>query len=176
MGTIDYSVLLERDYREIPRDYSQIEEGGFEHYCFACSSKNPFSMHLRFFYKPGESEVVTVYKLRKEYCGFPLFSHGGIIATLLDEVIAYASYHELKAFGVTKSMNIQYKQPVYVEKPIFLRARVVHAVEKGGRVEVAAEGSIHAGDNSDGTICAKATAILVILPSESFKDTFINGA
>ncbi|MHA1846052.1 MAG: PaaI family thioesterase [Promethearchaeota archaeon] len=162
--------FLKRGYKQVFRDYPK---DGFEHYCFGCSKANPISMGLTFYGKPGEKEVASIYEVRKEYCGFPAFTHGGIVAVLLDEVLAYATYHVMGKFGITKSLNINYKRPVLIGKKIFIKGEVINIEKSDKKATIHAKGAIFEGTSDKGKICAEATSILVILPPEKFKKTYM---
>src|SRR5512137_1615248 len=106
-GTVDLDGFLQQGYGEVSRVFPVPSE----HKCFGCSPTNPIGLKMRFFGKPGEPIVVTRYAVRENYCGFPLYAHGGIIALMFDEILAYASYHVHHEFGMTKSLNVQFHKP-----------------------------------------------------------------
>ena len=55
------------------------------HGCFACGTENPIGLNLQF-YSEG-SAVCTEISLNKVYEGWEGIAHGGIVSTLLDEVV-----------------------------------------------------------------------------------------
>ena len=59
--------------------------------CFGCGDANPGGMHLAFTFDEERQRVVGRFSLGPEYQGGPGFVHGGIVATLLDEVMSKAS-------------------------------------------------------------------------------------
>jgi len=58
------------------------------HFCFACGTDNPIGLHLHF-YRLGNA-VCTDITLGKYHEGWQDIAHGGIISTLLDEVMSWA--------------------------------------------------------------------------------------
>ena len=168
MNGIDILDLLENGYEVVARDYP--EDDGFEHICFGCSPDNPYGMNLVFYGEPGGNTIVTRYIVRQEYCGFPLFTHGGIIGVLFDELLAYVCYHVAGNFGMTKSMEIKYKKPVEIGKVHFITGEVVNTEKyKDKGLLASTRGKIYQGTDDSGKVCATATADLVVLHKEKLK-------
>jgi len=91
--------------------------------CFGCGTDNPIGMKLAF-EKDGDS-VVCRSRLKPEYAGYREFVHGGVVATLLDEAMGWALVHASGNYGVTRNLQVTYRRPVAVDKPVVLRGRVV---------------------------------------------------
>jgi uncharacterized protein (TIGR00369 family) len=125
------------------------------HRCFACGKDNPIGLKLQF--TPTPEGVRAEFIPTKEYEGFRDIIHGGIIATLLDEAIAWAC----RAFdvdAVTGEITVRYKKPLITDKPV----TVYGIVEKNrGKLFV---GSAYIQDKN-GTIIATATAKMIRVPS-----------
>jgi uncharacterized protein (TIGR00369 family) len=96
-------------------------DGGFDG-CFGCSSSNPVGLKLEF-ERVGDN-VLSRATVSREYAGYRAFAHGGVVATMLDEAMGWAMLHIAGYYGVTKSLNVTYRRPVPVERPIALSARV----------------------------------------------------
>jgi uncharacterized protein (TIGR00369 family) len=97
---------------------------GIEGYnCFGCSPDNSSGLQLSFV-EEGE-ELVSVWTPKSFFQGYHDVLHGGIQATLMDEIASWVVYVKLDASGVTSSMNVRYLKPVYVtDTRLTLRARV----------------------------------------------------
>lgn len=120
-------------------------------YCFACGGENPIGLKLKF--APTSNGVETKFVPSQLYEGFQNIIHGGIIATVLDEAIAWAC----RRFGVdavTGELTVRYKKPLFTNS-------LVHVV---GLIE-AQRGKLLYGKayikDADGTIIASATAKMV---------------
>ncbi len=85
----------------------------FSDYCFACGEKNPIGLHLKII--DTENGVKTEFIPIKEYEGYKGILHGGIIATILDEMVAWACIKK-GYIGVTAELNIKYKRPMVLGK------------------------------------------------------------
>lgn len=90
--------------------------------CFACGEDNPIGLHLKFD-TVGAGEVRARTVLAPDFQGWRGFAHGGIVMTLIDEVMAHAAGAAGQR-GVSASMNVRFRKPVPLGVPIELRARV----------------------------------------------------
>jgi acyl-coenzyme A thioesterase PaaI-like protein len=58
------------------------------HNCFACGTANPIGLNLQF-YRFGDA-VYSDITLGKNHEGWENVAHGGIVSTLLDEVMSWS--------------------------------------------------------------------------------------
>ena len=84
--------------------------------CFACGSRNPFGLRLRF-ERDGE-RVVTRFAAREEYQGFPGYLHGGVIVALLDEVMSRVSLVMDDRWTMTAGMDVRFRKPVLIGQDV----------------------------------------------------------
>nr|NQU90560.1 PaaI family thioesterase [Bacteroidota bacterium] len=92
--------------------------------CFGCSPDNPNGLHLHFI---DEGEYLTAaWEPNPVFQGYHGVLHGGIQATLMDEIASWYVYAKLETAGVTSKMNVRYKQPVYVNKGSLLLKAKLH--------------------------------------------------
>jgi acyl-coenzyme A thioesterase PaaI-like protein len=88
--------------------------GRFEfapHNCFACGTLNAGGLGLDLHVEPGRSWVDLALDGRFE--GWEGVIHGGILCTILDEVMAWALVGE-DNWGVTARMAVDFRRPVTV--------------------------------------------------------------
>ncbi|HIE06012.1 MAG TPA: PaaI family thioesterase [bacterium (Candidatus Stahlbacteria)] len=91
-------------------------------YCFACGMKNPIGLKLQFEEKDGWTHFKTT--LNEEYQGWSEIAHGGIVCTLLDEVMVWAAY--IKGIeAVTGEITVRFRNPAPIGLEIEGRARIV---------------------------------------------------
>ncbi|MFO7739084.1 MAG: PaaI family thioesterase [Desulfatiglandaceae bacterium] len=86
------------------------------HYCFACGTANPIGLDLQF-YRRGDT-VCSDIRLSRYHEGWENIAHGGIISTLLDEIMSWAVMCAKKSFFVTRKMSVKYIKNVPIEKPL----------------------------------------------------------
>lgn len=100
---------------------------GDEQTCYGCGPNNPRGLKLRFAVE-GDS-VVTTYTPSEGEDGPPGIFHGGLQATLCDEVAGWGLVGLLGRMGFTTSMNVRYMRPVRLGVPVEARAKI--ASQKG---------------------------------------------
>lgn len=92
--------------------------------CFACGTNNPIGLRLSF--EESERFLHAEWMPTKEYQGYINVLHGGIIATLLDEIGAWCIYVKAGTSAVTSILSVKYLKPVYLSKgKIKLDAEVI---------------------------------------------------
>jgi acyl-coenzyme A thioesterase PaaI-like protein len=125
--------------------------------CFGCGQKNPFGLKLNFTW--DSSVARAEFTPTKFYQGWPGLLHGGIIATLLDEVMSYAVRFSGFDF-VTAKMQTNFKRPIFIEEPLVITGSVT--TKKGKLVETKASIFL-----PDGALMADGTGSFVIIESSS---------
>ena len=105
------------------------------HNCFACGELNAHGLHLEL--HAGEGRCWTELELPRRFEGWEGIAHGGIVSTILDEVMAWAIV-EQDAWGVTARMTVEFRRPVRVATRIRAEGWVVRArrrvIETAGRI------------------------------------------
>ena len=79
-------------------------------YCFCCGPENPIGLKLAF-EATGQGGMRTVWTPRKEHQGFKDIVHGGLVATVLDEVMIRLLY-EQGIHAVTAGLETKLMKPV----------------------------------------------------------------
>lgn len=96
--------------------------------CFGCSPKNMIGVRMRFF-EDNEldpmGDIVSVWKPTQHHQSWINTLHGGVQATLLDEICGWVVFKKLNTSGVTAKMDLRYKQAVPTNQGVLvLRARL----------------------------------------------------
>jgi acyl-coenzyme A thioesterase PaaI-like protein len=119
--------------------------GRFEfaaHNCFACGTLNAGGLGLDLHVEPGRSWVELA--LDRRFEGWEGVIHGGILCTILDEVMAWALVGE-DNWGVTARMAVDFRRPVEVEVPIRAEGWITRSrrriVDTAGHIVDAATGA-----------------------------------
>jgi acyl-coenzyme A thioesterase PaaI-like protein len=81
------------------------------HSCFACGELNAHGLQLAL-HSDGE-RCWTELRLRADYEGWHGIAHGGIVCTILDEVMAWALIGT-DSWGLTARMSVEFKHPVSI--------------------------------------------------------------
>lgn len=124
----------------------------FDHACFGCGDDNPIGLHLRF--STTNDGVRAAFTPEPAHQGFDGIVHGGIISTVLDEAMAWATT-SAGVWTVTAEMSVRFKHPLSVGESTTVIAEVT---ENRGRI-VATTGELTR--DRDGAVVASATATFV---------------
>lgn len=127
-----------------------------EYNCFGCSPTNPLGLRMEF-HEQGE-EIVSTWSPGTNYQGFHDILHGGIQATMMDEIASWVVFMKLDTAGVTYSMKTLYRRPVRISKgPVTLRARLSQQKRSIATIEVKLM-------DGTGTPCSEAQVNYFVLP------------
>ena len=132
--------------------------------CFACGRQNPIGLKLEFYEGSGPDQVQAEFAVPDEFQGYPGTVHGGIVATILDEVsgravMASTSDDNLMA---TLKISVRYLRPTPTATPLVAVGRVKRLGGRGARVV----GEIRL---ADGTVTAECESLLASVPEELLK-------
>ena len=110
-------------------------EGTFEfepHRCFACGELNDQGLQLAIHTDPRGSWTETT--LEPRFQGWEAVAHGGIVCTLLDEVMAWAVIGR-GTWGVTARLNVTFRRPIPVGSAVRAEGWVVDENRRAHRAE-----------------------------------------
>jgi len=80
------------------------------HSCFVCGDSNPAGFHLR---SATDGNIVRAkFTFSPAHVGFKETVHGGLTATLLDELMTWACAVQTRRFAYCAELNVRYVQPV----------------------------------------------------------------
>lgn len=141
--------------RALPADATPLQVRR-DHYCFGCGGQNPHGLKLRFFANP-DGAVWTYWTPNRENEGFTGIAHGGIITTVLDEVMGWATYYQ-RIWAVTGKLDVSFRKPVVIGERTRALARITAA--RGRKLQLAAE----LRRDHDDLLLAEASAIFIKVP------------
>lgn len=132
--------------------------------CFGCSPYNPIGLKLRF--EVEGDEVVGRWEPQKQYEGYVDVVHGGIQATLLDEIASWYVYAVVGSAGVTKKMEVEYHHPAAATEPFLeLRASLHRKTDK----EAVLNARLY---NASGKLCTSALVTYAVFPESVARRKF----
>lgn len=82
--------------------------------CFGCSPFNEIGLQLEFW--ESGPELIAKWQPSKSLEGWTDVLHGGIQASLLDELAGWIVMIKMKTAGVTSALNVKYLKPVNIPK------------------------------------------------------------
>ncbi len=154
-----------KEYNEIygrEKNSRHIPSRSWDKHCFGCSPTNPAGLQMKFY--TNEESIFSWLKVPDHLCGWSNLVHGGVISTILDEIMGWAAIHLLKLIVLTKTMTIEFIQPVFIDDELKAEARITKFHNDG---EVIIEGAIH---NKRGDLCAKSTGVFSYFPPDIIKE------
>lgn len=98
--------------------------------CFVCGEANAQGLRLRF--ETDGSVVRTRFTPCASHAGFQGVVHGGILATLLDEIMVWACTVSAKKFGFCAEMTVRFQRPAVPGEELIAEAELVE--NRRGRV------------------------------------------
>lgn len=114
-----------------------------DQFCFGCSPQNPSGLHMRF-HTDGQT-LFSWLKVPEHLTGWENMVHGGVITTILDEIMGWAAIYLLRRMTLTKSISIDFLKPVYAKDTIRAEGRLLEV--KSDR-EALMEGLLFDADDS----------------------------
>lgn len=129
--------------------------------CFGCGPANDHGLKMKFF---GNDEMIYSDITVPDYLlGWNGVVHGGILSTMLDEVMGWSAIYLLKKFILTKNMTVNYYRPVFVGETLHIEGRIK---EKINEKEVSMTGRIY---NSKNELCVTSTGIFALFDIDKIK-------
>jgi len=98
--------------------------------CFVCGEVNPIGLNLRF--ETDGRMVQSIFVPRNEHAGFQQIVHGGIISTLLDEIMVWACAVQTKRFAFCAELTVRFHHPLRPNEQSIAAAELV--ANKRGKV------------------------------------------
>jgi acyl-coenzyme A thioesterase PaaI-like protein len=131
-----------------------------EGFCFGCGANNPIGLKLKFT-KAGEV-LCTEFTPDKMHQGWPGLLHGGMVATLLDEVMSNVAY-TTGLTCLTAEMQLRQRKPIPVTETLVISAWITRRrskiIETAGKICL-----------KDGTVVAESTAKQFIAENAAGKE------
>ena len=129
-----------------------------KNHCFGCGHDNPQGMRLKFTLDEKSRQAICHFKLSRKYTGPPGHSHGGIIATILDEAMGKVNKFR-NVLALTSSMEIKYLKPVPLGQALTVTAQ-----------EQSVDGRRHINtaeiSNAQGEVLARSTGTFIAIDPE----------
>lgn len=140
-----------------------INEDPRKYNCFGCAPHNRSGLQLEF-WDSGE-EVLATWNPVPDMMGWHNVVHGGIQATLMDEVSGWLVYVKCATAGVTAEMNVKYRKPLYVDKgAVTVRCRLA---DRNRRMAI-----IHSSIEREGVVYAEAELKFFLIDEKTAREQY----
>ncbi|MCH9030680.1 MAG: PaaI family thioesterase [candidate division Zixibacteria bacterium] len=121
--------------------------------CFVCGDENPRGLKLRFFWDGAVCQ--TSFLVEPDNVGYENTLHGGIIASIIDEVMIKAILAKGQ-IALTAELNLKYRAPASIGENLVF----IGKIDKENRRVISASGF---AENSSGRTIATATGKYVLI-------------
>lgn len=115
------------------------------------------------FYTHGES-VYSWLTVPGHLSGWSNLVHGGIITTILDEIMGRAALQFVQKITLTKAISVEFLKPLYIGDELKAEGRLR---EVRSEREAVLKSCLY---NSKGQLCAKGTGIFATFTPEALKE------
>lgn len=135
-----------------------------EYNCFGCSPNNEIGLQLEFW--DNDDELIAKWIPRKSMEGWAGVLHGGIQASLMDEMAAWVVFTKLKTSGVTSALNVEYISPLFIKNgELTVRGKLISTEKLFAKINC----TLFDGNNKE---CAKGEITYFCYPERIAKDKF----
>jgi len=93
------------------------------HSCFVCGESNPLGLKLRF--QTDGRKVRTRFTPRSEHVGFRDVVHGGLAATVLDEIMVWACAVATRRFAYCAEFTVRFLNPLRPGEEVTVTAELL---------------------------------------------------
>src|SRR6187399_2647542 len=100
-------------------------------FCYACGDLNPIGLHLHF--RMEDDWAVADFTASRDHQGYPGYVHGGLVSTLLDEAMGWATYGR-NIWAVTGRLETRFRDIVPTGEPLVVRATITR--DRGRSLDV----------------------------------------
>jgi uncharacterized protein (TIGR00369 family) len=132
------------------------------HVCFACGHDNPIGLHMEF--ETDERTVRSPLVVPESMCGWRQVAHGGIVCTVLDEVMSNAAIYLLERLIMTRQIEVEFLRPVRVGQPLLASAWVK---ERPHERKVVMQAELQ---DAAGAVAARASGVFALFTPERFAE------
>jgi len=103
---------------------------GFASNCFVCEPTNEAGLRLSFCHDDERDVVVARHTFGTQHSGAPSLVHGGVIAAVCDDAMAWASIALAGHFALTAETRLTYLMPIPVDQEVTITGRLIGRVGK----------------------------------------------
>ena len=126
--------------------------------CFGCGATNPIGLHMEFC--TDGRRVCSFVTVPAVMAGWDRTVHGGILTTMLDEIMGWTAIHLLRTIPVTRTITVDFLKPVHVGAELTVVGTIA---ERPSARQVVVAGEIRAND----TLCVRARGDFATLSPQS---------
>ena len=132
--------------------------------CFGCNPANPIGLKMQFWVDTDTDNLLCIQPLNGHLQGWTDTLHGGLQASMMDEICSWMIHYRFSTSGVTSNLNIRYHHPINTNLP-YVIVRVEITNQRRRVID------LHATITTpDGTLCSEADAMFFCFPTTKAKE------
>ena len=129
--------------------------------CFVCGKSNPIGLNIVFF--KDQDKVKAEFIPESKHQGFKGIVHGGILFSILDEIMGRTAVVTKGVMTMTVEINIKYRKKALLGEKIIFTARMTK--DLGRMIEAQAEAR-----SEDGALLTEAKGKFIVVSKEMQKE------
>ena len=129
--------------------------------CFVCGKDNPIGLNIVFFM--DQDKIKADFIPESKHQGFKGIVHGGILFSILDEIMGRTAIITRDVMTMTVEINITYRKKALIGEKIIFAAQMTK--DLGRMIEAQAEAR-----SEDGTLLTEAKGKFIVLSEEMQKE------
>jgi uncharacterized protein (TIGR00369 family) len=137
------------------RDLPRIDKS-----CFGCGSENHAGLKMEF--ATNGRQLKSQIELSARFRGWSNLVHGGVLTTILDEIMGWTAIHLTQHFVLTRDLRVQFRKPVRVGTTVLATSWLR---EGDGRRQVVAVAEIR---DAAGQVCAESEGSFSLFTRSQF--------
>lgn len=98
---------------------------GFATNCFVCQPTNAAGLRLTYVHDDERNVAVAQHTFGTEHSGAPSLVHGGVIAAVCDDAMAWAAIATTGQFALTAETRLTYLLPVPIDQELTITGRLI---------------------------------------------------
>lgn len=128
--------------------------------CFVCGKNNSAGLDLTFYYHNGQIE--TAFTPEPHHAGYQDVTHGGLLATVLDECMGWTVILSRPILCVSVELSFRYRSKAQSNTPLLVRCQL----EQDRKRMVFSKGTI---EREDGTLVCEGEGKFVPLTADEME-------
>ena len=129
--------------------------------CFVCGKDNPIGLNITFF--KDQDKIRAEFMPESKHQGFKGIVHGGILFSILDEIMGRTAIITKDIMTMTVEINIKYRKKALIGEKIIFTAQMTK--DLGRMIEAQAEAR-----SEDGALLTEAKGKFIVISKEMQKE------
>lgn len=127
--------------------------------CFGCGADNPIGLHMHLL--SGDDKLYAQVRVPVTMAGWDTTVHGGILSTILDEMMGWSVIYLRGKIGVTKTMTVDFLKPVRTEQRL---TAIGFIAEEISDRQMRVTGEIY---SEEGVLCVRSSGLFAAMTAQA---------